>query len=108
MSTPLAMLRVIVSLVSLFNLIALGSPVNLGRQSILLSLSGLAGRENIAFVAKLRRLPRTTRWIRAGSLTGRVMLSGMYRMTIRPGVGGRPRLDSMAVTHGKTRLTIMV
>ena len=38
----------------------------------------------------------------------RIKLSGLYRMTIIHGAGCLHRLDSMAVTHGETRLTLMV
>ena len=37
-----------------------------------------------------------------------IKLAVMYRMTMLSGSGGLSRMHSMTVTHGKTRMTIMV
>ena len=91
-----------------FLVFALGSLVNFGRQPILLSLARLASQGNTVVVSKPRSLAITTRLISMESPTVRIKLSGLYMMTIIPGVGCLHRLDSMAVTHGGARLTLAV
>ena len=104
----LAILGVIVSLARVANLIGMGSLVDLGSQAILLSLARPARQVNIAVVSKLRSLPRTTRGVSMGSLTGRASPARLCRLTIPPGAGCLNRQGSMTGIRRKTRLTISV